>query len=120
MSDIIAKADLPALQKMRTALEKGRGVLTAGVIHPNIPTIHEVGNRPGQRIRVPEEPRHLGYGLFKAGGWRFDAGGAMQRSAGFSWTQFVHVDGEDVKTTGYDVDFALSAVNTLISKLEKE
>jgi len=116
----VTRDDLPALLKMRHTLESGRGVLTAGEISVDIPTIHDVGNRPTQAIQVPEEPRHLGYGVFLAGEWRFDAGGAMNRSANFSWTQFLSRDGTDVAETGYDLGWTLSAVNTMIAKLEEE
>ena len=67
--------DRQHLEKMLDLVTRGRAVLTAAEIHPDIPTTTDVG--PRRRLNTPEPVRHLGYGLFKAGDFAFDGGGAM-------------------------------------------
>lgn len=106
------RKDQTALQEMQDYLTRGTAVLTAGEIHPDLPTIHDVG--PGRRINTPE-PKHLGFGMFKAGDYGFDGGGAMQRSETFSWCPFT---GPEIESTGYDLQAAQAAVRDLLEGLE--
>lgn len=103
--------DRDALRKMLETLEDGTAVLTAGEIHEDIPTIDDVG--PGRRIDAPEPVRHLGFGLFRTGEYSFNAGGAMNRAEGFSWTKLT---GPDVEALGYDVTAARAAVRELLEQ----
>jgi len=123
----LTREDLEALQSMRDRLEHGEGVLTAGTIHDDIPTIHDVGHRDGAKIKVPFAVVHCGFGLFKApaptdeardGAFFFDGGGMMRRSPGFSWTPF-SARGHDVSEV-YDVAKASAAVDELIESLSVE
>ena len=110
--------DLEALQKMRDYLLEGQAVLVAGSISPDIPTIHDVGQREGHALQTQEEVKHAGFGFFFAGDWMFDGGGAMNHSKGFSWTLLLSRIGDDPATIGYDMPRVLSAVEALITELE--
>jgi len=111
--------DLETLREMHNHLINGQAVLTGGEISPDIPTIHDVGHRNGQALQTAEEVEHMGFGFFRAGNWTFSGGGAMNRSKNFSWTLLLPRQPEDVATIGYNIPLALSAVETLIDRLEE-
>lgn len=110
----LTDGDREHLQSMLNRVSEGDAVLTAGEIHPDIPTIHNVGHRDGQRINVGAEVRHAGFGCFIAdsplGRISFDGGGAMQRAPSFSWTPL----SGPVAEYGYDFDAAQTALESLL------
>jgi len=103
-----------AFEKMLEILEQGDGVLTAPAIHPDIPTIDDVGNNTGRRIRTLTEVRHCGFGLFMAetphGSISFDGGGAMSRCEEFSFTPLRVREPGALAWMGYDAERAKAAV----------
>ena len=105
------------LLKMLALVSEGTGVLTAGEIHPDIPTIHDVGDNEGRRLKTDGEVRHLGFGYFSArvGNDKvgFDGGGAMRRvdDADWSWCPYTG----PVVETGYDLDAAREAILELMA-----
>lgn len=108
--------DQEAYAKMLETLSATTGVLTAGEIHPDIPTIHDVGYREGCRLRCTTEVRHAGWGLFLAevAGKRFsfDGGGAMTRAETFSWT-LLRFDTPGFAELGYNADAVRAALTEL-------
>ena len=110
--------DRMACKKMLETLSETTGVLTSNQIHPDIPTIHQVGHREGCHLRCDTEVRHCGFGLFVAevGGKRFtfDGGAAMHRCDGFSWTP-LRFDVPGLVELGYDVDAVRAALNELLA-----
>lgn len=107
-----AKAAVPktggaeAYQKLLDEVRGGGAVLTGGAIHPDIPTIHDVGHQGGKRLKSLDEVRHLGFGFFEgntpSGKFSFDAGGAMRHEADFSWTP-LRADPGVLSDLGYDL-----------------
>ena len=112
-----------AYNQMMATLLDGRGVLTAGEIHPGILVIHDVGNHDGSRLKTSGEVRHQGFGYFAAetenGSVDFCGGGALSRVTeedgdhAFSWCRFTG----NIADTGYDFDAAKVAVRELIANL---
>jgi len=110
--------DRKDLEAMLDCLDNGRGVLTAGEIHEDIPTVHDVSHRPGTRLQTAGEVRHLGMGYFTAkttnGEVNFDGGGAMRRSKSFSWCPFTG----QIEDTGYCLVTVRIAVDQLLQEVE--
>ena len=110
--------DKQAYAAMLEALSGTTGVLTSHEVHPDIPTVHQVGHREGCRLKCDTEVRHAGWGLFLAeiGGTRlsFDGGGAMHRSEGFSWTP-LRCDAPCFEALGYDVAAVRAALEALLA-----
>ena len=96
----------------------GVAVLTAGVIDPAIPTIHDVGIRDGHRLRATGEIRHAGFGFFvgstPAGEFSFTGGGAMQElpAPGCGWT-VLRATPAVLDALGYDMDAVTAALERL-------
>jgi hypothetical protein len=125
-----------ALVKMLAMVTTGDGVLTAGEIHPDIPTIHNVSHRDGARLKSTVEVSHCGFGLFKGVSpngheFFFDGGGAMRRAEadevgeGFSWCPFTAGSGvpfeahrDTITMTGYDFHKVASALQELVEEYE--
>jgi hypothetical protein len=103
---------------MLASLNATTGVLTAHEIHPDIPTIHEVGHHNGCRLKCDTPVRHCGWGFFQAEvsgkSFSFDGGGAMMRSDSFSWTP-LRFDKPGLGALGYDLDAVRTALEELIS-----
>lgn len=107
-----------AFDKMLRFLATGTGILTSSEIHPDIPTVHDVGNR-GHRLQTAGPTTHLGFGFFEAktenGKVSFDGGGAMYRVKDengnwlFSWTALKG----NVDDLGYHFGKAISAIGEL-------
>jgi hypothetical protein len=110
--------DKDAFKAMLGALNGTTGVLTSHEIHPDIPTIHQVGHRHGCRLKCDTPVRHAGWGLFLAevGGKRFsfDGGGAMRRCENFSWTP-LRFDAPCLAELGYDADAVRKALEELMT-----
>jgi len=112
-----------ALQEMLEMLDRTGGVLTAGEIHPDVPTIHDVGNRDGQRLKSTVPVEHKGFGLFmgmtpNGEKFSFDGGGAMYRSEepypeGISFTA-LRCSFEAAKSMGYNREKARTAIEGLL------
>ena len=111
-------SDKEAYQKMLDSMSSTTGVLTSHEVHPDIPTIHQVGHRDGCRLRCDAEVRHAGFGLFLAEvngkKFSFDGGGAMRRCHGFSWTP-LRFDEPGLADLGYDADAVRQALEELIA-----
>lgn len=105
------------LKDWSDALSVGKGVLTAGKVHDDIPTIHQVG--PGSRIDTGARVEHQGFGSMKAGNFRFYAGGSMYDRDVCSWTPFYTITGESVGEV-YDLEAAKAAVEELLASLGGE
>lgn len=96
----------------------GVAVLTAGVIDPAIPTIHDVGTRDGHRLRATGEVVHCGFGFFRgstpAGEFSFMGGGAMNDlpAPGCGWT-VLRADPGVLDELGYDLDAVRAALERL-------
>ena len=93
-------------------LKEGQAVLVAGEEH-NIPTIHDIGqNGP---IKTDTEVVHCGFGLFMAEvnneKITFDAGGAMRRGEGYSYTPLYASPGQ-LESMGYDISLVLATLET--------
>lgn len=111
-----------AYEYMLKVLDGGNGVLTAGEIHPDIPLIHDVGQREGQRLQSATPVKHCGWGLFTAtttsGGLSFDGGGAMYRATdedgkhAFSWT-VLRAYAQVQQELGYDAAAVRAAIEEL-------
>jgi hypothetical protein len=121
-----------ALVKMLVHLDEGTAVLTGREIHPDIPTIHDVGHQEGRRLRTDGEVKHLGFGCFVArvseDRVSFDGGGAMYHaesteeqkerwSYGFGWTLY-RGPRAYIEKTGYDFDAVTKAVVELLEEIE--
>ena len=114
-----------ALRYMLASLQEAGGVLTAGTIHADIPTIHDVGHREGVRLRSTVPIVHKGFGLFMGiapdgNKFSFDGGGAMFRSdedwpIGISWTD-LRCSFETAKSMGYDRAKAKAALEQLLAE----
>ena len=108
--------DQEAYAAMLETLNGTTGVLTSQHVHPDIPTIHEVGCRDKCRLRCDTEVRHAGWGLFLAevGGKQlsFDGGGAMRRGDTFSWTP-LRFDTPGFAELGYDAGAVRAALEEL-------
>jgi len=119
-----------AYQQMLDRVNDGGAVLTTSGVHPDIPTIDEVGTRNGQRLQCTTEVRHCGFGLFMAGTpsgqFCFDGGGAMQRAQDddgnwqFSWCPLTAKSADYAKfddilsDLGYDRQAVKVALESLI------
>lgn len=107
-------------QELIDNLKKGNAILTAGSLHEDIPTIHNVSNHPDAILQVDDEVRHAGFGLFlaKVGDTdiSFNGGGAMRRveneSESYSYT-FLSASPKQLESMGYDIDKVLTAVKSL-------
>ena len=60
----ITDKDREVLGRMLGLVQDGEAVATAGEIHPDIPTIHDIGK--SGKIRTVGEVKHVGFGCFKA------------------------------------------------------
>lgn len=96
-------------QALKECLEGGVGVLTAGEIHPDIPTIHNFCTP-----EIHDTVKHLGMGVFEGetpnGRFSFDAGMAMKRVDEVSYTT-IGATPDVLKELGYDIGKVLMAVN---------
>lgn len=112
MTDSISKEDA---QFLLNKLNEGRAILTAGRIHENVPTIHDVGTGDRQTIKTDTPVDHAGYGLFiaKKNGETitFDGGGAMSRLETVSFTILRPTD--LAKEMGYNFDIVRAALEEL-------
>jgi hypothetical protein len=110
--------DRQAYEAMLETLNGTTGVLTSHEIHPDIPTIHQVGHREGCRLKCDTAVRHCGWGLFvaevKGKKFSFDGGGAMRRCEGFSWTA-LRFDAPCLEELGYDVAAVRAALEALLA-----
>jgi len=106
---------LKALQLLLKYIKKGKPILTAQDIHKDVPTIHNFAGRYRSSVE------HLGYGLFKGqtnnGEFDFDAGGAMNRDGGISWTT-LRADNRVLRDLHYDMRKVRSALEELIAQEE--
>lgn len=122
---------MAALEAMAKRLGTGDGVATAGEIHPDIPTINDIGHREASRLRTTTEVKHCGYGFFKAntpaGEVQFDGGGMMRRATDgstgehvFSWTP-IYTGGnvEILRAIGYNIEAVQAALAELIEAEEQ-
>jgi len=111
--------NLEALQILKEHLTAGNAILTAGNLHDNIPTIHNISHRDGASLKVDSEVLHAGFGCFyaKVGGRdiTFDGGGAMTRIADISYT-LLQATPEQLESMGYDIEEVLASVEELISE----
>lgn len=107
--------------KLLNLVNEGQAILTAGKLHPDIPTIHDVGNRDSQHLKTDSPVEHCGFGLFiaKVGEAEisFDGGGAMNREedgAGtrYSWT-LLRARAEQLEALNYDLEKVRAALSTL-------
>jgi len=109
-------------REMLEIVNKGLGILTAGRIHPDIPTIHNF---------CPKEYfasiAHHGWGVFSgrtpSGGFNFNAGGAMTTRdiEGGGWISFTPLwyDNEQVlQDLGYSLKRVRKALLELIEQEE--
>lgn len=116
--------DLATFEYMLDQVQDGQAILTAGEIHPDIPTINRIGYREGAGLKSDDEVAHLGFGLFrghvKGLAFFFDGGGAMRRSDGFSWCFLKAEKAEDRATVlealGYDLEKVVAALESLRSE----
>lgn len=96
--------------------KKGKPILTAQDIHPDIPTIHNFARKYHDSVE------HLGYGCFRGktehGEFDFDAGGAMNRDGGISWTT-LQADEHVLRDLGYDTRKVVRALKQLIDGYER-
>lgn len=110
-------SDKEAYRKMLDSMSSTVGVLTSHEVHPDIPTIHQVGQRDGCRLKCDTEVRHAGWGLFlaKVGGkqFSFDGGGAMMRCESFSWSP-LRFDTPGFAELGYDLAAVRAALEELM------
>ncbi len=109
--------DLEALQEMCNIVQAGGAVLVAGKVHEDLPTIQQVSQRDGARLKVDTPVGHHGYGLFaaKVGGEMisFDGGGAMRRAGTFGWCPLV-ASPEALAAMGYNLEAVEAAISELI------
>jgi tetrahydromethanopterin S-methyltransferase subunit G len=81
---LVSADNTDAYEKLLKYVKGGTAILTAGEIHKDIPTIHNFAKKYHNSVE------HMGYGLFRGrtghGEFNFDAGGAMNRDGGVSWT----------------------------------
>ena len=113
------------MNKYQVLLDKvnsGTAILTAGRIHDNIPTIHDIGhNLP---IDSNSEVRHVGFGFFEAkvndDYITFDGGGAMYRLTDndgnniLSWCVLDANSGQ-LESMGYNLESVKSALESFNS-----
>ena len=127
------RTDRDALQRMLEVLtatdmpNRAVGVLTAGEIHTDLPTIHDVSHREGARLKCWTPVEHKGFGLFMAkteqgNEFCFDGGGAMHRAATFSWTRLDRGSRNPgvphLEELGFQMVLARQAVRELLAKLD--
>ena len=124
-----------ALEKMNRFMEENpsSGVLTAGTIHDDIPTINSISTREGATLRCTREVVHIGYGCFRggvpSGQFTFDGGGAMYKvrteadKYDFSYTYLTpgtrcqdHT--KVLLELGYDRAAVLAALKSLLAELD--
>ena len=104
-------------QVLLDKINSGYAILTAGRIHDDIPTIHDVGHSLKTDIPV----NHMGFGFFESrvngNSITFDAGGAMKREKDsedntlFSWT-CLFADQSQLDSMGYDLIKVKSALKS--------
>ena len=103
-------------------VNSGTAILTAGKIHDNIPTIHDIGhNLP---IDSNSEVRHVGFGFFEAkvndDCITFDGGGAMNRLTDndrnniLSWC-ILGANSGQLESMGYNLESVKSALESFNS-----
>lgn len=109
------------LQILLDHVNQGTAVLTAGRIHENIPTIHDVSHRDGARLKTDSEVGHFGFGHFEAlvgtQNVAFAGGGLMNRTESFSWT-VLRANPNQLHVMGYDLAEVKDALVELISQAE--
>ena len=116
----MANSEKEVYQKLLEKLNTSGSILTAGEIHPDIPTIHSIAG-----TKYHPSVRHIGYGCFigktEHGEFTFDGGGAMYRESipgqdyFLSWCPLT-ASQEVLDDLGYNTSQVISALESLITE----
>jgi len=107
-------------REMLRILDRGLGILTAGTIHPDIPTLDNFCPR-----KYSDSIAHHGFGIFSgktpSGSFNFNGGGAMSHRdlEGGGWIAFTPLwyDNQGVlKDLGYSLEKVRKALLELIER----